>query len=141
MGKAKCATCHFAPVFNGTVPPAFEESELEVIGVPETIAWENAIIDSDLGRYDIFESPKKKFAFKTPTVRNTSKTGPYMHNGVYNSLEDVLKFYNLGGGNGIGITLENQTLPTDTLDLSEIEIQQLITFLNTLEDSNKERLR
>ena len=33
-GKAKCATCHFAPVFNGTVPPNFKESELEAIGIP-----------------------------------------------------------------------------------------------------------
>ena len=141
MGKAKCATCHFAPVFNGTVPPTFEESELEVLGVPKTIAWENATIDDDLGRYGIFETPKKKFAFKTPTIRNSSKTAPYMHNGIYNTLNEVIKFYNLGGGNGIGIKLKNQTLPPDPLNLTTTEIQNLITFLNTLEDANKETFR
>ena len=141
MGKAKCATCHFAPVFNGTVPPTFEESELEILGVPKTVAWENATIDDDLGRYGIFETTKKKFAFKTPTVRNASKTAPYMHNGIYNTLDEVIKFYNLGGGAGIGVTLENQTLPPDTLDLSNIEIQKIIAFLNALEDSKEESIR
>ena len=34
MGKGKCGTCHFAPLFNGTVPPAYTKAELEVIGVP-----------------------------------------------------------------------------------------------------------
>src|SRR5204863_9547160 len=35
-GKAKCATCHFIPLFNGLVPPVFAETESEIIGVPET---------------------------------------------------------------------------------------------------------
>jgi len=135
MGKAKCATCHFAPTFNGTVPPSYTESELEVLGIPETIAWKNATINDDLGRYDVFEVDKKKHAFKTPTVRNITNTAPYMHNGVYHNLKEVIKFYNLGGGTGIGINLENQTLPTDKLNLTENEIDQLIAFLGTLSDT------
>lgn len=135
MGKAKCATCHFAPTFNGTVPPNYSESELEVLGVPNTIAWKKAIIDDDKGRYNIFNVDKKKHAFKTPTIRNAFETGPYMHNGVYNSLDEVIKFYNLGGGSGIGITINNQTLPPEPLNLSELESKQLIAFIKSLSDS------
>ncbi|MCH2195987.1 cytochrome c peroxidase [Kordia sp.] len=139
MGKAKCATCHFAPTFNGTVPPYFAESELEVLGVPNTKVWENAMVDEDLGRYYVAKAELKKHAFKTPTVRNISKTAPYMHNGVYDTLEEVLKFYNLGGGAGIGIELENQTLPPDPLELSPEEIKAIIAFMNSLEDQLNEQ--
>ncbi|WP_298511592.1 cytochrome c peroxidase [uncultured Kordia sp.] len=138
MGKGKCATCHFAPVFNGTVPPYFAESELEVLGVPSTKVWKNATIDEDLGRYNVAKAELKKHAFKTPTVRNVSKTAPYMHNGVYDTLEEVLKFYNLGGGAGTGIELENQTLPPDPLELSPEEIKAIIAFMNSLEDQLEE---
>lgn len=135
MGKAQCATCHFAPIFNGTVPPDFSHSEFEVLGVPKNAVFENATIDNDLGRYNLFEVDKRRFAFKTPTIRNIEKTAPYMHNGVYTTLEDVVKFYNLGGGHGIGIMLENQTLPSDSLDLTETEIRDLVSFMNSLTDN------
>ncbi|MEL6944175.1 MAG: cytochrome-c peroxidase, partial [Bacteroidota bacterium] len=48
MGKAACGTCHFAPTFNGTVPPIYEESESEILGVPATT--ENKTLDGDVGR-------------------------------------------------------------------------------------------
>jgi cytochrome c peroxidase len=134
MGKGKCATCHFFPLFNGSVPPLFMETESEVLGVPKSPLWENAIIDEDLGEFEINQAELKRFAFKTPTVRNAEITFPYMHNGVYNSLEEVIKFYNLGGGAGIGIELDNQTLPPDSLQLNKKEIEDLISFIKTLTD-------
>jgi len=132
-GKAKCATCHFAPVFNGTVPPNFKESELEAIGIPKD-SIEGSRISEDLGRYNLFKTEERKYFFKTPTVRNISKTAPYMHNGVYTTLNQVMTFYNNGGGAGIGINLEHQTLPTDSLKLNTKEIQDIIAFMKTLED-------
>ncbi|MBC9795456.1 cytochrome-c peroxidase [Sinomicrobium weinanense] len=135
MGKAKCATCHFAPVFNGTVPPYFAKSELEVLGVPAAVKWKNAKIDEDTGRYQVYGAALKKYAFKTPTVRNAAKTAPYMHNGVYTTLEEVMEFYDKGGGAGIGITLENQTLPPDSLGLTDKEKEDVIAFINTLTDT------
>ena len=134
-GKAKCASCHFIPLYNGTVPPWYNNSESEVIGVPKSIKWKNAIVDSDLGRYNTTQIEQFRYSFKTPTVRNIEKTGPYMHNGVYNTLEDIIKFYELGGGNGIGMNLEFQTLPFDNLKLSEKEKKALIKFMKTLTDS------
>ncbi|MCL9804539.1 cytochrome-c peroxidase [Flavobacterium amniphilum] len=132
MGKGKCATCHFFPLFNGSVPPMFTETESEVLGIPSKKNLQNAKVDDDLGEYLIAKAPLKKYAFKTPTVRNSAITFPYMHNGVYSSLNEVIDFYNRGGGSGIGIHLENQTLPTDELNLSKTEINNLIVFLKTL---------
>lgn len=134
MGKAVCATCHFPPVFNGTVPPNFKDTELEIIGVPDKKVWKNAALDDDLGRYYMFETKERKGAFKTPTIRNVALTAPYMHNGVYDNLEEVMRFYNSGGGQGIGIQLEHQTLPFDKLNLSEEEIKDIIAFMKTLTD-------
>ena len=133
-GKALCATCHFIPLTNGTVPPFFKETEKEVIGVPET--ENNTALDDDAGFYWKFNEDLHKGMFKTPTVRNSAITAPYMHNGVYKDLEQVIDFYNLGGGGGLGFDLEHQTLPFDELDLTDKEQKAIIAFLNTLTDTN-----
>ncbi len=134
MGKALCATCHFIPLTNGTVPPFFSETEKEVIGVPKTAL--NKKLDSDLGFYWVFEEAIHKGMFKTPTVRNAALTAPYMHNGVYNTLEEVIDFYAKGGGGGIGFDLPHQTLPFDKLDLTDQDKKDLIAFIETLTDNS-----
>jgi cytochrome c peroxidase len=110
---------------------------MEHLGVPETVAWSAATIDSDPGRYNLYKTESRRHFFKTPTVRNTALTAPYMHNGVYQNLDQVLKFYNLGGGAGIGIEEEFQTLPPDPLNLTEDEIQAIIAFMESLTDEQK----
>jgi len=133
-GKAKCATCHFIPLYNGTIPPWYNNTESEVIGVPKYNVWRNAVVDEDVGRYKLNQLEQLKYSFKTPTIRNIAKTSPYMHNGVYKELDEVIKFYEMGGGNGIGMNLEFQTLPFDNLQLTSKEKQDLIGFLKTLTD-------
>jgi len=130
MGKALCATCHFMPISNGTVPPFYKETEKEVIGVPKTVR--NNEIDSDTGFYWRFKEDIHYGMFKTPSVRNVSTTALYMHNGVYESLEQVIDFYNSGGGSGLGFDLPHQTLPFDELQLTDEEQQSLVAFLKTL---------
>lgn len=136
MGKALCATCHFIPLTNGTVPPFFSDHEKEVIGVPETAA--NQKLDDDLGFYWRHEQKLEvhRGMFKTPTVRNADVTAPYMHNGVYRTLEEVMDFYNKGGGGGMGFDLEYQTLPFDELNLTVKEQNAIIAFVKTLTDTN-----
>ncbi|MDR7371147.1 cytochrome c peroxidase [Flavobacterium aquidurense] len=129
-GKAKCATCHFIPLTNGTVPPNFDRSESEILGVPD----KNKKLDGDLGKFVITQAAIHKNSFKTPTIRNIEMTAPYMHNGVYKTLEEVIAFYNEGGGVGLGLEVPNQTLPEDKLNLSDKEKQQLIAFMRTLTD-------
>lgn len=131
MGKAQCATCHFPPLFNGLVPPFYTESESEIIGVPFSVN-DQSILDPDSGRYNATGLAIHLFAFKTPGLRNIGKTAPYMHNGVFEDLDQVMDFYNEGGGVGKGQNLPNQTLPHDPLNLSQKEIDQIIAFLNSL---------
>jgi cytochrome c peroxidase len=134
MGKAKCATCHFIPLFNGLVPPEFTETESEVLGIPASKEKANPVLDSDLGKYVISKSVIHRFAFKTPTLRNIELTSPYMHNGVFNTLEEVMDFYNEGGGAGLHIAPKNQTLPKDKLNLTRQEIAEIIAFMKALTD-------
>jgi cytochrome c peroxidase len=134
-GKAKCATCHFVPLFNGLVPPFFSDTESEVLGVPKSKNKKAAAADPDLGKYLFTHSEIHKYAFKTPTLRNIELTAPYMHNGVFNTLEEVMEFYNNGGGAGLKIELPNQTLPPDKLNLSKKEIADVISFMKTLTDT------
>ncbi len=135
MGKAKCGTCHFTPLFNGTIPPAYIKTESEVIGVP--LSATAKVIDTDRGRFTNRQLALHDNSFRTPTVRNIALTSPYMHNGIYNRLEEVMDFYNDGGGSGLGIELENQTLPFDELKLSAEEKTDIISFLKTLTDNSK----
>lgn len=132
MGKALCATCHFVPLTNGTVPPFYLETEREIIGVPETA--KNLKLDDDLGIYWQYQVEVQKGMFKTPTIRNAALTGPYMHNGVYSSLEEVIDFYDAGGGAGLVFDLPYQTLPEEKLELETSEKEALVTFIKTLTD-------
>ncbi len=133
MGKAKCGTCHFMPLFNGVVPPHFSKMESEIIGVPQT-AEAPFRLDGDEGRYRFTQSPVHRFAFKTPTLRNVALTAPYMHNGVYKTLEEVMEFYDKGGAAGLGISLPGQTLPAEPLHLSKEEKSAILQFLHSLTD-------
>jgi cytochrome c peroxidase len=136
MGKAACGTCHFAPVFNGLVPPHYNDSEAEVLGVPKDKTMKE--IDSDPGKAEgqmKERSPIFIHAFKTPTVRNIALTAPYMHNGVFDTLEEVMDFYNNGGGAGHGLAVHNQTLSSDSLKLSKQEIKDIIVFMQSLTDT------
>ena len=134
MGKAKCATCHFVPLFNGITPPKYVMSETEVLGVPKSLS--DSTIDPDTGYYGVIGIDSYKYAFKVPTVRNISKTAPYMHNGIYHTLEQVMDFYNNGGGAGLGINLPNQTLSKEKLNLTDKEKQDIVAFMKSLDSRN-----
>ena len=106
-----------------------------MLGVPKTKNKNPAQLDDDLGKYLFIKSDVYKHSFKTPTLRNIELTAPYMHNGVFDTLEEVMEFYNNGGGKGLHIAPENQTLPFDQLDLSKKEIREIIAFMKTLTDT------
>ncbi len=131
MGKARCATCHYLPLFNGTLPPRYMQMDAEVIGVPKSNAGK--IIDPDEGLYRILPFAFNRHSFKVTTVRNAARTAPYMHNGIYKTLEEVVDFYNKGGGAGIGLSVPNQTLATNKLNLTIAEQKQLVAFIKSLD--------
>ncbi len=135
MGKGECASCHFIPLFNGVMPAEYVDTEWEIIGVPSRDKLSRPQLDSDIGRAGVVNVEIFRHAFKIPTLRNIEITGPYMHNGVFRTLEEVIEFYNVGGGAGLGYDVPNQTLSPEPLKLSEDEKFKLLLFLKTLTDT------
>ncbi len=139
MGKAACATCHFAPTFAGLLPPFYDDTESEILGIWEKFDTIYPNLDTDYGRGDNgkirSELPIYDRSFKTVTLRNIGETGPYMHHGNFKTLQEVLHFYNKGGGGGMGLTVPFQTLSEDPLNLTQEELNQLEAFMLQLSDN------
>lgn len=131
MSKAQCATCHFVPQFNGVKPP-YVGSEFEVLGTPATAEFKE--LSADKGRYNINPAKETLNAFRTGSLRNIMHTAPYMHNGVFKTMEEVIDFYDAGGGAGRGLQVSNQTLSSDSLHLTATEKLDLISFLTSLNE-------
>ncbi|HEV3223204.1 MAG TPA: cytochrome c peroxidase [Puia sp.] len=132
MSRAKCATCHFVPNFNGVKPP-FVGSEFEVLGTPEDTSFRVLSVDS--GRWLVNKAPETLHAFRTGSIRNAKYTRPYMHNGVFKTLEEVIDFYDVGGGLGKKMIVDNQTLSGDSLKLSASDKKELLAFIYSLNEN------
>ena len=113
-GKARCATCH------GGVN--FTDEQYHNIGVGMDAA------EPDMGRYNVTKNDGDKGAFKTPTVRDISATGPYMHNGQEKTLEEVVAYYNKGG-------FPNANLDPlmEPLNLTDAEQNDVVAFMKALD--------
>jgi cytochrome c peroxidase len=136
MGKAQCGSCHFAPTYFGTAPPFYGISESEVLGVTKTFDTLHPVLDDDIGRFKNFEIDQFRNSIKTSTVRNAELTAPYMHNGGFKTLDEVIEFYNRGGGAGMGLSVPNQTLPATKLNLSKQDKKDIISFIKALTDTS-----
>ena len=113
-GKARCILCH-----NG---PNFTDNQFHNLGVPQVGPQKE-----DLGRYYVTRLEKDKRAFKTPTLRSISETAPYMHDGAFKTLEEVLDFLDKGGGNDA-----NKSSLMKPLNLTKEEKGELLAFLQAL---------
>lgn len=134
MGKGQCGSCHFAPLFNGLIPPLYKRTEFEVLGTPANADFDHLLADQDSGRFGFFPISYYQGAFKTPTIRNIAQTAPYMHNGAFQDLEKVVEFYNQGGGVGLHLEVPGQTLSAKPLNLSKKEVQEIVAFMESLTD-------
>lgn len=110
-GKANCTACHDG--FN------FSDNGFHNIGLKDM---------EDPGRYAIKPIKVLKGAFKTPTLRDVALTAPYMHNGAYNTLEEVVDHYNAGGFKNAGTLSPNMK----KLKLSKKEKKAIVAFLKSL---------
>jgi cytochrome c peroxidase len=90
---------------------------------------------NDVGLYEITEDPKDRWKYKTPSLRNITLTSPYMHDGAFKTLKEVVVFYNHGG-------VQNEDLDPliKPLNLSASEVSDLLAFLNSLTGSNVDKL-
>jgi cytochrome c peroxidase len=111
--KGRCSECHAG--FN------FTDEKFHNTGVGMDKP------NPDLGRYEITKKEEDKGAFKTPTLREIARTGPYMHDGSLKTLEEVVEFYDKGG-------IKNPNLDKEMkpLNLTEEEKKDLVEFLKTL---------
>ena len=144
QGKANCIECH-----NGAL---LSDQKFYNLGVPRAERWEQEglaqisfryeqyakgvteemyrTIKDDAGLYYRTKQKVDKGKFRTPSLRYTIYSAPYMHNGTFWDLFEVVEFYNEGGG-------ENEFASTKTdiikpLDLSDEEIEDLVAFLESL---------
>ena len=90
----------------------------------------------DIGRYNVTKNVKDLGAFKTPTLREISRTAPYMHDGRFATLEQVIEHYNKGGVKNP--FLDNQIIP---LNLTSSEIKDLIAMLRSLEGTGWQHVK
>lgn len=116
---ADCFHCHTAPHFTDFT---FHNN-----GLDEESNF------TDLGLYEVTGNDYDKAKFKTPTLRNIEVTGPYMHDGRFSTIEEVIEHYNFGGHASTTIDPLMKNVGEGLL-LSETDKQALIAFLRTLTD-------
>lgn len=138
-GKASCSQCHGGELLI--------DGELHALGVPENQAVfqepmrhmvfrrflrglgvsDYVAVRSDPGLFSQTLAEPDRGKFRTPSLLEAARTWPYMHNGVFETLTDVVYFYNRGGGDG-----PNQDPLLRPLGLSDEEIVNLVVFLESL---------
>jgi cytochrome c peroxidase len=146
VGKASCADCHRGPFFTdqqfhnigiaqtGPNVPATDNGRFDTIPeLPKSNCQPNGRFSDDPSvdwLHDLEATDADRGAFRTATLRNVAQTAPYMHTGGFITLRDVLEFYNRGGDiSGFSGTKHPSIRP---LGLTEMEIEQLLAFLETL---------
>ncbi|NSL50492.1 cytochrome-c peroxidase [Calidifontibacillus erzurumensis] len=107
-GKANCMSCHAGPTLS--------DNNFHNIG-----------LEGDDGRYGVTNQEADKGKFRTPGLRGVAHTAPYMHDGSLATLEDVVKYYNEGGGNH-----PNKDPLMVPLNLSDEEIKSIVAFLESM---------
>lgn len=113
-GKANCVLCH--------EPPLFTDERFHTTGV----AWQGGVL-ADSGRFAVTRREEDLGAIKTPTLRELTRTAPYMHDGSIATLQDVVEFYDRGG---IANPYRDPLL--HPLRLTDGEKQALLAFLRSL---------
>jgi cytochrome c peroxidase len=98
-----------------------------------------AAMEKDLGRYNVTHEDEDKLKFKTPSLRNIALTAPYMHDGRFKSLEEVVAHYNTNVERSATLDPNLAKHPASGLGLTADEQQDLVAFLNTLTDETLTR--
>lgn len=156
-GKARCIACHSVNKdhalfvdhqlhntghgYNVSIKKRPSKQKL-MIAPGQYVDIDSNLFDSvsekkpnDVGLYEITEDPKDRWKYKTPTLRNVALTAPYMHDGAFKTLKEVIDFYNQGG-----VPNEDLDPLIKPLGLTESEADDLLSFLNNLSGSNVDEL-
>ena len=117
MGKGRCFDCHFSPDFTG--------DEFKNIGLF------NGKNLNDSGRFRATGKAEDIGKFRVPGLRNIGLTAPYMHNGMFKSLHEVIEYYNKPD-KVVSNSINRDTTFNKPLNLNKSEKRDLLEFLNTL---------
>lgn len=118
---SKCFDCHFGPDFTG--------DEFRNIGLYDNMGL------LDRGRFDITKDSSDLGKFKVPGLRNVALTAPYMHNGMFNTLEEVIDYYS-NPYDFVERPINMDSLMLTPLNLTDQEKADLVNFLKSLTDQN-----
>lgn len=119
-GKTRCVECHVLPTFANT--------DFKVIAAPDSYD------QPDYGRLEITKNESDRYAFKVPTLRNAVLSAPYMHNGSFDTVGDVIDFYTGGGGPTAQLRVDDKI---HAYLLGPDQKAALIAFLYALTDESK----
>jgi cytochrome c peroxidase len=137
VGKGKCADCHFGV--------SLADDKFHALHVPENPEQQNdpriaatrrfvakvyhfegyRTLAEDPGRYLITKEEKDWKAFRTPTLREIAQTEPYMHNGIFATLDEVIDFFDAGGGKGNAVLKPLSLTPAEKAQLKAFMIEAL----------------
>jgi cytochrome c peroxidase len=148
IGKAACDECHRGPLLSdykfhnigcpqeGEHAPVIDDGRFTGIELVKADMFNRAGMFSDQITATHLEAlaPRNvdRGAFKTPSLRNIAQTGPFMHNGVYENLWEVVDHYNFGGATGSYVGEKEVTISPLLLD--DRELGDLVEFLRALAD-------
>ena len=145
--KGNCAACHPSRPAKDGSPPLFTDFTYDNLGVPPNPENPFYLLEArlnpegpafvDLGLGAVVKDPAQNGKFRVPTLRNVAVTGPYMHNGVFKTLFQVLAFYNTRDvarwpAPEVGQNVNKEEL--GNLRLSNGELEDMVAFLQTLTD-------
>ena len=139
-GKAGCVQCHSGDLLS--------DGQFHSLGVPDNAlifedpqrhitfrrffrmfgVGEYVTMRDDPGLYALTADDADRGKFRTPSLLEVARTAPYMHGGVFETLSEVVEFYNAGGGSS-----ENRDAALRPLGLTDAEAADLVAFLESLE--------
>jgi len=125
-GKAGCVDCHSGPMLS--------DFRFHVVGARQQGPGFRFTPHEDFGRWITTDVESDRWAFRTPSLRNVELTAPYMHAGGYETLREVVEFFNRGGGDEPSIPDERLDPELEPLQLTTGEVSALVAFLESLTD-------
>ncbi len=132
--KGECAECHSGPMFC--------DFTFAVQGVPQEGEGKQVISGDDTGREEHTKNSADRYAFRTLTLRNVELTPPFMHDGVFETLEEVVRYYNFGlqprhpavTDDMLDPRLKDANGNAERLGLTDDEITAIVEFMKALTD-------
>ncbi len=137
--KGNCFACHPSEVVNGELP-LFTDFSYDNLGIPKNPEIEELKgepVPVDLGLGGALGDPNENGKFKVMTLRDLSRTAPYGHNGYFNTLKEIVHFYNTRDVENWPAAEVSETVNHDelgNLGLTSTEEDDIVAFLLTLTD-------